>query len=142
MSYSLPMPIIYSNPPISTPQYTIHVIGEGASFIDECKSDRIGIDMSKQYELLVHDDDGNLVFDFHTDDKEALPGVSSRPVSIRFEVQTNETFLPSAMKLVRSSGPNSRVTDQLEFAGTTYQGSVGDMIIAEGSGKLCHILFI
>lgn len=142
MSYSLPIPISYSNSPISHYQYTIHALGEGASFVDGNEYERIGIDMSKPYELLVHDDDGNLVFDFDTADADDQPEPSNQPVSIRFEVQTDKTFLPSAIKLLRTSGLNSRFADQLEYAGTTYQGSFNEMIIADVSGKPCHIMFV
>ena len=142
MSYSVPIPITNLNYQPYTSQYAIVAIGERANIINGEQAERIGFDLSKPYELLVYDNDGNLVFEIDTEDEDTLPTHLAEYVCLRFEFEIDETFLPSAMKMVRSSGPNSRSCDQLEYAGTTYQGWSNEMLITEDYGKPCHIIFV
>ena len=142
MSYSISMPLTHTNYEPHTSQYAIVAIGERAAIVNGEQAVRIGIDLSKPYELLVYDNDGNLVFDIDTEDEVTLPNPLPEYICLRFEFETDETFLPSAMKMVRSSGPDSRVSDQLEYAGTTYQGLSSEMLIADVSGKPCHLIFV
>ena len=142
MSYSIPTPLTHTNYEPYTFQYAIVAIGERANIINGEQPERIGFDLSKPYELLVYDNDGNLVFEIDTEDEVTLPSPLPEYVCLRFEFETYETFVPSAMKMVRSSGPNSRSCDQLEYAGTIYQGLSKDMLIADVSGKPCHIIFV
>ena len=142
MSYSTPIPITHTNYESHTSQYAIVAIGERATIINGEQAERIGFDLSKSYELLVYDNDGNLVFEIDTEDDDTLPTHLPEYVCLRFEIETVDTFLPSAMKLLRSSGPNSRSCHQLEYAGTTYQGWSNEMLITEDSGKPCHVIFV
>lgn len=141
MSYSMPTPLTHTNYEPHISQYAIVAIGERGVIANGEQAVRIGIDLSKSYELLVYDNDGNRVFEIDTEDDVTLPTPLPHYVCLRFEFETDETFIPSAMKLVRSSGPDSRVSDQLEYAGRTYQGCFNEMLVTELSGKPCHIIF-